>query len=170
MTTLTQLDKFAEKWFYKQIKRRGFAVEKKFYFWRKRGPLFDIFWSEIIGGGESLRIFVTIVSPWVDDPVDGEFVQFPVIDQLIGGTLSDRFPEVMFAGNMFKVKTEEDIEASLKQILVLIDERAVPWFNSVNSYETYLRYIGQRGFHPNPEYREKIKRGIDIGFEREPYG
>jgi hypothetical protein len=167
MTTLTQLDKFAEKWFNKQMRRRGFAVERRFYFWRKRGPLFDVFWSEIIGNGSALRVFATILCPWVDDPNDGEFSQFPIIYQLIGGTLSDRFPETM-QGETFDVTAEEKIDASLKRLLGIIDRNACPWLNSINSYETYTSYLGRRGYHPDPEYREKIKRGIAIGFEREP--
>jgi hypothetical protein len=51
MTTLAQVDKLAAKWFCDQMRRRGFAVEKKFIFWRKRGPLFDMFMSEILTGG-----------------------------------------------------------------------------------------------------------------------
>lgn len=51
MTTLTQLDKLTEHSFNNKMRRRGFAIEKKFYFWRKRGPFFDVIWGDIIGGG-----------------------------------------------------------------------------------------------------------------------
>jgi hypothetical protein len=168
MTTLAQLDKFADKWFCNRMRRRGFAVEKKLYFWRKRGPLFDVFWSEVIAGGTMLRVHATILSPWVDDPVCGEFTRFPVAELMIGGTLSESFPETM-QGGAFEVSNESDFEASFTTLLEYIDTRALPWFKSVNSYDAYISYVGRRGFHPSPEYREKIKAGIAIGFERESF-
>lgn len=168
MTTLAQLDKYAEKWFHNRMRRRGFAIEKKLYFWRKRGPLFDVFWSEVIAGGTLLRVEITILSPWVDDPISGEFSKFPVATSLIGGALSGTFPEHLHGGS-FEVSSESDFEASFARILELIDSRALPWLNSVNSYDAYVAYVGRRGFHPDPELRERIKEGLAIGFNREPF-
>lgn len=168
MTTLSQLDKYADKWFNDQMRRRGFAVERKFAYWRKRGPLYDMFWSEILSSGNNLRMNVTIWSPWVDHP-DGDLGDFPPGKSLIGGNLSDRFPETMQSGELFSIDTEAAIESSLSNLLTLIDICALPWFSTINSYETYTFYLGRRGFHPTPEYREKIKQGIARGFEREPF-
>lgn len=94
MTTLVRLDKFADKWFNNQMRRRDFAVEKKFVFLRKRGPLYDMFMLQILTGGELLRVNVTIWSPWADHP-EGELGEFPPKSCLIGGDLSDGFPEYM---------------------------------------------------------------------------
>jgi hypothetical protein len=108
MTTLTQLDKFADKWFNLEMRRRGFAVEKKFTYWRKRGPLFDLLVPHILTGGELLRVHVTIWSPWVDN-VDGKFTTFPRDSMLIGGDLSDEVPEDI--GGTFWVQNDTAIEA-----------------------------------------------------------
>lgn len=169
MTTLVQLDKYAEKWFHNRMRRRGFAVERKLYFWRKRGPLFDVFWSEVIAGGTLLRVYVTILSPWVDDPEFGEFSVFPVATSLIGGDLSKYFPEDIHGGGAFEVSTENYFELSFTEILEIIDLRVLPWLKSINSYEEYMSYVGRRGYHPHPELREKIKKGLAVGFEREPF-
>lgn len=167
MTSLVQLDKFASKWFHDQMRRRGFAVEKKFIFWRKRGPLYDMFLSHIISG-DLLRIHVTIWSPWAKDP-EGKLGEFPPSYALIGGDLSAEFPEEMRGGKLFSVETEECIETSFKNILGLIDQYALPWFPTINSYESYASYVGDRGYHPTPEFQEKLKRGIARGFECEPF-
>ncbi len=168
MTTFSQLDKVAEGGFNNKMRRRGFAVEKKFYYWRKRGPLYDVLWSEIIAGGAHLRVYVTILSPWIDDQETGQFQEFPVRLGLIGGTLSADFPERPQAGIVFEVETHEEICASLDLILSAIDQNAIPWFSSINSPEAYFAYLGARGFYPDRELREQIKRGIEIGFAREP--
>jgi hypothetical protein len=168
LTTYSQLDKVADGRFNSEMRRRGFAVEKKFYYWRKRGPLFDVLWPEIIGGGALLRVYVTILSPWIDDQEGGNFTEFPVRTGLIGGTLSTDFPERVQAGIVFKIETQEEISASLEEILLAVGQNAIPWFSSINSPETYFAYLGARGFYPDREFREQIKRGIEIGFAREP--
>jgi hypothetical protein len=168
MTTIAQLDKYADKWFNDQMRRRGFAVEKKFVFWRKRGPLYDMFIPQILTGGELLRINVTIWSPWADQP-DGALGKFPPASCLIGGTLSDEFPEQMHGGMLFEVEDEKNIDASLKQILALIDKHILPWFPTVNSYESYAAYIGDRGFHPTEEYQAKLKLNMARAFELEEF-
>ena len=169
MTTMAQLDKYAAKWFNDQMRRRGFAVEKKFIFWRKRGPLYDMFLSEILTGGELLRISVTIWSPWAKHP-DGEFDEFPPSYALIGGYLSDRFPEDMLGGcGGYFIENEETMEKTLRDVLNLIDKHALPWFPTINSYDSYAAYIGDHGFYPTPEFQEKLKKGIARGFECEPF-
>jgi hypothetical protein len=167
MTSLTQLDKFADKWFNNQMRRRGFAVEKKFIFWRKRGPLYDMFMPQILTG-DLLRIHVSIWSPWADHP-DGDLGEFPPKSCLIGGDLSDGFPEYMHSGELFPIADEESIEASFKHILALIDKNALPWFPTINSYESYASYIGDHGFHPTEDYQESLKLGIARGFDKEPF-
>ncbi len=167
MTTLLELDKFAKDGFSNQMRRRGFAVEKKMYFWRKRGQFFDVFWSEILSGTNLWRIHVTILSPWADSD-KGEFNLFPVWTSNIGGTLSSRFPELLSAGELFHVGTKEEIDASFKEVLKLIDTAAIPWFDSVDSYDTYVSYIRRDGYDPAWQHREQVKRGILLGFEKEP--
>ncbi|MFZ6682232.1 hypothetical protein [Undibacterium sp. Tian12W] len=169
MTTFTQLDKLTEHSFNNKMRRRGFAVEKKFYFWRKRGPFFDVLWGEIIGGGNSLRIFVTIMCPWIDDPVTGEFIKFPIAECSIGGTLSGRFPEIMRNGENFSVSSEVDITRSLENILKFVDENAIPWFNKIVSLEAYQFYLEKSAYQPDSKDRAKIKKGIVIGLERESF-
>lgn len=168
MTTLVQLDKFSDKWFNNQMRRRGFAVEKKSVFWRKRGPLYDMLLPQILTGGELLRIHLTIWSPWVDS-VEGELGKFPPDSYLIGGTLSDEFPGQLHGGELFEISTEKNMEESLQAILRLIDQRALPWFRTVNSYETYVAYVGAPGYRPTPERQNQVKQGIARGYEREPY-
>ncbi|MFZ6719407.1 hypothetical protein [Undibacterium sp. Ji49W] len=167
MTTLTQLDKHASKWFHDAMRRRGFAIEKKFTFWRKRGPLFDMFVARISSGG-FLDVNVTIWSPWADHP-NGELGEFPPDYLLIGGRLSEDFPKNMFSDPMFSVENEEDIEQVLRSVLELIDKCALPWFPTVYSYETYVAYVGKRGYHPTAERIEMVKAGIARGFQQEPY-
>lgn len=168
MTTLAQLDRLAAKEFHDQMRRRGFAIERQLTFWRKRGPLFDVLWSEILSSGVNLRVSATVWSPWIES-TKGDLGSFPPRATLIGGTVSDEFPEKTHGGQLFSVGNESEAEYSFKTILGLIDERVIPWFQAVNSYETYVALVGTRGFHPAPEYRERIKRGIALGFEREPY-
>jgi len=167
MTTFTQLDKFAGKWFNDQMRRRSFAIEKKFFFWRKRGPLFDMFIPQILTGGELLRLEITIWSPWVES-LSGEFKSFPPDTCYIGGTLCNEFPERMVSGMLFHIENEEQVEISLQKILTLVDNNALPWFKTVNSYQTYAAYIGDKGYYPTPEFQEKLKVGIARGFENEP--
>jgi hypothetical protein len=165
MTTMTEVCKYADGGFNAQMRRRGFAVEKKFYFWRKRGPLFDVFWSEVLSSGVFLGVNLTILSPWVDNE-NGEFEKFPASYTSIGGTLSDRFPANPI-GSYFNVETKADIDATFAEILKLVDTVAVPWFDSVNSYDTYISCIGRGESNPTRQYREKMKRGIALGFEKE---
>lgn len=169
MTTLIQLDKFAAKWFADQMRRRGFAVEKKLIFWRKRGALYDMFMSEILTGGVNLRIRMSIWSPWVEHPEDGELGSFPPSYALVGGDLSEYFPDRMNSGELFPVETEKEIEESFKHILSLFDKYALPWFPTVNSYESYMAYVNARGFHATREHKDEIRKGIAKGFENEPY-
>jgi hypothetical protein len=168
MTTFAQLDKQAAKLFCDKMRRRGFAVEKKFTFWRKRGPLFDMFWSRILGGGELLRVYVTIWSPWVDS-LEGEFKEFPPESSLIGGTLSDEFPEAMYGGEVFEIENEEKMNDSFEKLIRLIDRCALPWFESINSYDAYSAYVGASGFELTEEWKEQIRRGIARGFELERF-
>ncbi|BBB60392.1 hypothetical protein UNDKW_2119 [Undibacterium sp. KW1] len=167
MTTLTQLDKYASKWFHDEMRRRGFAVEKKFIFWRKRGPLFDMFVTRISSGG-FLEIKVTIWSPWVNHS-NGELGEFPPDYSLIGGRLSDGFPTDMFGEPLLSVEDEQVMELSLRSLLVLIDQYALPWFPTINSYETYVAYVGKRGYNPTPERIEMVKAGIARGFQQEKF-
>ncbi|MFL6660488.1 MAG: hypothetical protein ACJ8GW_20545 [Massilia sp.] len=167
MTTLMQLDMCANEWFNQKMRRRGFALEKKFYFWRKRGPLFDVFWSEILTGGSLLRVWATVLSPWVDSP-DGEFVKFPVSVCVIGGPLSDNFPKDMIAGTLFDVSTKNEIDESFRKLLEIIDNSAIPWFNSIVSFDTYMAQLGLNGHLPTVAFRKKLKEGIARGFEIEP--
>jgi hypothetical protein len=172
MTSLRQLDKLADQWFSDQMRRRGFAVEPKFVFWRKRGPLYDMFMPNILKGAPpyvdpSLRIYATIWSPWADHP-DGEFIEFPPSSYLIGGELSEVFPKLMNSGESFSIGNEDQIGESFKRILVQID-KALPWFLTVNSYESYSSYIGVNGFHPVEEYQTALRIGIMRGFEREKF-
>jgi hypothetical protein len=169
MTTLTQLDKLTNQSFNNKMRRRGFAIEKTFYFWRKRGPFFDVLWGEIIGSGSSLRIFVTVMCPWIDDPVTGEFVEFPFRTCSIGGTLSGRFPENMRSGVNFDVATEDEVTQSLENILTLVEANAVPWFNEIVSLETYQFYLEKSANRPDAKDRAKVKKGIAIGLQRESY-
>ena len=169
MTTLVQIDKFASKWFNDQMRRRGFAVEKKFLFWRKRGPLYDMFMPEILSGGVNLRIRMSIWSPWVDHPDDGQLGSFPPPYALVGGTLSEDFPARMSSGELFTIETEQQVEASLNNILSLIDKYALPWFPTVNSFESYIAYVDARGFQATREGKEKVRRGIAQAFDREQY-
>jgi hypothetical protein len=169
MATLTQVDKIAAKWFHDQMRRRGFAVEKKFIFWRKRGPLFDMIMSEILTGGIHLRVRLSIWSPWVDDPENGELGEFPPSYALVGGGLSEDFPARKMSGSLFSVETEQDIEESLRSLLQLIDEKALPWFPTVDSYEKYAAYVDARGFLATKERASAIKEGIARGFAKEPY-
>jgi hypothetical protein len=165
MTTMTEICKYADEGFNAQMRRRGFAVEKRFYFWRKRGPLFDVFWSEVLSSGVFLRMNLTILSPWEENE-NGEFEKFPMASTSIGGTLSDRFPADPH-GRDFNVETKTDIDASFAEILRLVDTVAIPWFDSVNSYDAYTSWIGRGDFRPTRQYREKMKRGIALGFEKE---
>ncbi len=166
MITLIELDKFAKDGFSNQMRRRGFAVERKMYFWRKRGQFFDVFWSEILSSRGSWRVHVTILSPWVDSD-EGEFNSFPVWIRNIGGTLSSRFPELLESGDLFDVATKPEIDASFNEVLKLVDTVAVPWFDSVDSYDRYVSYIRRDGYDPAWQYREQVKRGILLGFEKE---
>lgn len=168
MTTFAQLDKQADKWFNNQMRRRGFAVEKKFVFWRKRGPLYDMFMPQILTGGELLRVRVSIWSPWVDSE-NGEFETFPPDYCLIGGTLSDEFPEQMFGGQLLEIENEAAMDASLRKLLKLVDEHALPWFVTINSFDSYVSYVGDKGYHPTPERQEAVKRGIARAFEKEQF-
>lgn len=167
MTTFAQIDKFAGKWFADQMRRRGFAVEKKFVFWRKRGPLYDMFLPQLLKG-DLLRINVTIWSPWADNE-NGELGVFPPSSCLIGGDLSSDFPELMHSGELFSVDSENSADKSFKKMLTLIDKKAVPWFSTVTSYEEYTRYIGAHGFHPTEEYQAALRKGIARGFVNEPF-
>lgn len=169
MTTMTQIDKYAVKWFNDQMRRRGFAVEKKFVFWRKRGPLYDMFMPELLSGGVHLRIRLSIWSPWVDHPESGELGSFPPSYGLVGGTLSEYFPESKSSGELFLVGTEEDVAQSFVQIIDFIDKHALPWFPTVNSCESYLSYVNARGFQANRERRDQVRIGIARGFQCEPY-
>ncbi len=166
MTTLTELDKYAKEGFHNQMRRRGFAVEKQLYYWRKRGQFFDVFWSEILSSRGSWRIHITIFTPWAYE--NGEFETFPLWTRFIGGTLSSRFPEQLANGYLFDVATKPEIDASFNEVLKLVDTVAVPWFNSVDSYETYVSYIHRGGFDPVWQFREQVKRGVLLGFEKEP--
>ena len=167
MATKSQIDKISANTIANKMRRLGFAVEKSFYFWRKRGPLFDVLWSEILSGGDVLRINVTILCPWIERE-NGEFEKFPVAESLIGGSLSDEFPNVMHGGQLFNIGSDADIEKSFNEIYGLLCKHAIPWFNSINSYESYCSYVGQKGFHPTKEFREQVKKGIALGFEKEP--
>lgn len=166
MTTLTELDKLAKILFKPEMQARGFNAEKKFYFWRKRGPLFDVIWPEILSSRKNLRLYVTILSPWIDSE-KGEFEKFPLSTCLIGGSLSNGFPEDL-RGGLFDIENEKEIISAFEKIIHLIDERVIPWFDSIDSYDGYTSYVGRKGFHPTAEYREKIKRGIARGFELDP--
>ena len=166
MTTLTLLDKFADKWFNNEMRRRGFAVEKKFTYWRKRGPLFDLLVPHILRGGEVLRVHVTIWSPWVDN-ADGRFTTFPPDSMEIGGTLSDEFPEEM-RGGTFWVQDDAAIESTLRSMLELIDQRVLPWYAQINSPASYNEWVGDHGFYPTPEAEVAIKKGIALAFQNEP--
>jgi hypothetical protein len=168
MTTLAQIDKIAAQWFQDKMRRRGFAVEKKFVYWRKRGALYDMFLPELLSGASHLRIRMSIWTPWIEDP-NGDLGEFPPSYGLIGGTLSEDFPARPSSGELFLVATEKDIESSLQRILELIDRHALPWFPTVNSSETYLSYVGSRGFNPTREFKEKIKVGVVRGFELERF-
>lgn len=166
MTTLTQLDKIASKWFHNEMRRRGFAIEKNFTFWRKRGPLYDLFRSRILTGRSVLRVDVTIWTPFVEHET-GEITTFPPDSMLIGGHLGEEFPETMFGGT-FDVGEENMLEATLREILQVIDLRALPWFHSINSCETYNAYVGDHGFYPTPEAEQHIKNAIARAFDCEP--
>jgi hypothetical protein len=166
MTSLAQLDKFADRWFNNEMRRRGFAAEKKFIYWRKRGPLYDLFMPRILAGGGILRVHVTIWSPWVDSD-DGTFTVFPPEELLIGGTLSDEFPEVM-RGGVFDIKDEAEVEIALRAILQLIDLRVLPWFGQIKSVESYFPWVGDHGFYPTPDAEAQIRKGIALAFQKEP--
>jgi hypothetical protein len=167
MTTLIQLDKCADEWFNQNMRRRGFSIEKKFYFWRKRGPLFDVFWSEILTGGSLLRVWVTVLSPWIDN-LDGEFVKFPISVCVIGGPLSDNFPGDMIAGTLFDVGTKNEIDASFRKLSEIIGSSAIPWLDSVVSFDSYMAQLGRNGRMPTVAFRKKLREGIARGFEMEP--
>ena len=169
MTTLAQLDKHASSWFNNQMRRRGFAVEKKFCFWRKRGPLFDVFFGRTLTGGELLRVHITIWSPWIDHPDDGQLGEFPPLEIAIGGCVSEYFPTIMSNGDGFLIASDEDVEGSLKEILQLIDDKALPWLAGINSYDSYAAMVDKRSCMGSRESKESLKLGIARGFEREPY-
>jgi hypothetical protein len=166
MTTKAQIDKESKKAFNAAMLAKGFNSEKGFYFWRKRGPLYDVLWSEILSSRQEMRIYVTILSPWIDNS-NGVFEKFPISTSTIGGTLGPSFPESMTDGHLFSIGDNEQILASFQEILSLMDEKVIPWFDSIISYESFVYYLGRRGCHPTPAYREKIKAGIALGFERE---
>lgn len=167
MATISLIEKVAREWFSDQMRIRGFAVERRFTFWRKRGPLFDLLWSEVLSGGRWLRVGVTIWSPWVDDP-EGRVGKFPPSSFLIGGTLSNKFPQLMMGGHLYEVETADSIRQSLTEILADVDRNAIPWFATVDSLESYMSYVGKGGSRPPLEYREKVRRGLELGFQREP--
>lgn len=169
MTTLLQLDKFGAEWFNDQMRRRGFAVERKFVFWRKRGPLFDMFMPHIMSGGGHLKVYISIWSPWGDHPDTGELGDFPPAYTSVGGVLSEMFPDRLRDEFTFDISTEEETLASFRQILALIDQRALPWFRSVDSYASYVAYIDARSFEGTSEWRNQLKKGMAKGFELEPF-
>lgn len=169
MTTLAQLDKQASSWFNDQMRRRGFAVEKKFCFWRKRGPLFDVFFGRTLTGGELLGVHITVWSPWIDHPDDGQLGEFPPLDIAIGGDVSEYFPTYRLSGGQFLIASNAQVEDSLKAILQVIDEKVLPWLAGINSYDSYAAEVDKRSCMGNREYKERLKLGIARGFEREPY-
>lgn len=169
MTTLTQLDKFSSAWFSDQMRRRGFAVEKKFIFWRKRGPLYDMFQPQVLSGGGDLRIFISIWSPWFDHPESGELGEFPPDYAAGGSILSEKFPERLRDEFAFPVATAEEAAKSFEQMLALIDQRALPWFPTINSYESFVALVNSRSFMGTRERKEEIRKNMLRAFELEPY-
>jgi hypothetical protein len=172
ISTLRQLDKYADKWFNNEMRRRGFAIEPKLVYWRKRGPLYYMFISHFRKGSPpdidpGITIYATVWSPWADHP-NGELGEFPPTSYLIGSDIYDGFPRNMPNYEDFEVGNETQIEANFHRILSIVDQ-VLPWFDSINSYETYNEYIGAHGFHPVPEYQEELRVGIARGFEFEPY-
>jgi hypothetical protein len=112
---------------------------------------------------------MSIWSPWITHPENGELGSFPPDYALVGGDLSEYFPERMSSGELFPVGSDSDVEVSLKLILAQIDKYALPWFPTVNSFESYMAYVDARGFLGNRELKENIRKGITRGFECEPF-
>lgn len=75
----------------------------------------------------------------------------------------------MRAGETFSVTDENDVIQSLENILKFVDENAIPWFNKIVSLETYQFYFEKSAYQPDSKDRVKIKKGIVIGLEREPF-
>jgi hypothetical protein len=168
MATIAQVDKLAVNWFNDQMRRRGFAVEKKFTFWRKRGPLYDIFSPHILTGGLSMRMNISIWSPWIDSST-GELGNFPPQYYLVGGDLSEDFPEKLLSGEIFPINTPEEMDICFKKLIQLMDAKVLPWLIKINSCESYISYVNSRGFLANKERKEQIKLGIERGFLNEVF-
>ncbi len=98
-----------------------------------------------------------------------ELGTFPPDYALVGGDLSEDFPGRLASGELFSLGSEQEVEGSFKQLLNLIDGVALPWFPTINSYESYVAYVNRRGFLATSEAKEEIKLGIARGFEHEPF-
>jgi hypothetical protein len=168
MTTIKQLDKQASATFNNFMRRRGFGVEPGFCFWRKRGPLFDFLTPQILTGGTLLRINVTIWTPWIDNS-DGEFETFPPTNLLIGGTLSEDFPDRMRSGDLYEIGSEAEIVNALRAVAFHFESKALKWFDSIDSSAAFLEYVGDKGFYPTEERAEVIRTGISRAFEMERF-
>jgi len=83
--------------------------------------------------------------------------------------LSGRFPEFSYGGVTFSVESEAEVTQSLEDIIKLVDENAIPWFNKIVTLDTYQFYLEKSAYRPGIKERAAIKKGVVIGLEREPF-
>lgn len=134
MTTYKQLKSYAQEvGFVKKIESMGFTLgPDEFWFYRRRGDFLDLFLFWL----DSSKKYVTT-------PIDCQKFNliehcnmelFPKGFSKNFGLCSDLFieeEELIFASHLWEVETDEEMEESLDDILLIFEKHALPWFNNI---------------------------------------
>lgn len=132
MTSIATVKKYTKKSLIPNLEERGFQCHSGLEFSKKVG---DGIYQIISGGisyGENLGFSVTCYVPEYNLKKMEKFPQY--VPLTTGGDLGEGF----YAGELWDVGKEENIEEVLLSVIEYVDKYAIPWFSKIKSRADYV--------------------------------
>ncbi|MBF7073960.1 hypothetical protein ISG33_11170 [Glaciecola sp. MH2013] len=144
MTTIAQLVKHSKKSLIPSLEEHGFSHCGKLCFVREtEGGVYHILFANL-SYGENFGFQVTC---FVEEHNPKKMKNFPFeVNIFCGGNLG----EGLIAGELWEVDTLDNIEEVFDDVLCNIKSYALPWFETVQTREDYVREI-------YPHIKEKLE-------------
>jgi hypothetical protein len=130
VTKALELRKYAKRYLATEMRSRGFETiaRKEDYYFRQVNGIYHFFWLELDRAGNEMRVMVHATVP--EAYPEGYFDKiFPRVGAFTGGFL--RADSIDIGADYWGVRTEQEAQSSLKQVLAAIDRVAIPWFDGI---------------------------------------
>ncbi len=130
--------------FLSDMKSLGYTLSPyQFWFYRVRDDFIDCVALQPIGSGFAFRVHVFTTSPCLNPEYD--MSNFP--KDFPGGNESDHMlsPDgFKFFYDNWKSETDDELEQSLKAVVLAVNTYATPWFDQITAYRALYDSISER--------------------------